>query len=78
MTNTPMPSPPEEARASAPASIGNVGVGYDVLGLAFDAARDQVHAVKNGEPGVRLGAVSGLAASLPDATGENCALAAAN
>jgi homoserine kinase len=78
MTNTPMPSPPEEARASAPASIGNVGVGYDVLGLAFDAARDQVHAVKNGEPGVRLGAVSGLAASLPDATGENCALAAAS
>ena len=25
------------ARASAPASIGNVGVGFDVLGLAFDA-----------------------------------------
>ena len=28
------------ASASAPASIGNVGVGFDILGQAFDAVRD--------------------------------------
>lgn len=69
----------EEARAtaSAPASIGNVGVGFDVLGLAFDAARDRVTAVRETAPGVRLGAVSGLLDSLPDTPESNTALAAA-
>lgn len=65
------------ATASAPASIGNVGVGFDVLGLAFDAARDTVTAVREEQPGVRLGAVSGLVASLPDQPHSNTALAAA-
>jgi homoserine kinase len=68
---------PETATASAPASIGNVGVGFDVLGLAFDAARDRVTAVREAMPGVRLGAVSGLVASLPDTPETNTALAAA-
>jgi homoserine kinase len=66
-----------QATASAPASIGNVGVGFDVLGLAFDAARDRVTAVREAEPGVRLGAVSGLVTSLPDTPETNTALAAA-
>lgn len=68
---------PDTAIASAPASIGNVGVGFDVLGLAFDAARDRVTAVREAAPGVRLGAVSGLMASLPDRPETNTALAAA-
>jgi len=66
-----------QATASAPASIGNVGVGFDVLGLAFDAARDRVKAVQEAAPGVRLGAVSGLLSSLPDTPETNTALAAA-
>ena len=78
MTNNSTLGPPRETRASAPASIGNVGVGYDVLGLAFDAARDRVRAVRNQQPGVRLGNVSGLAQTLPAAVGDNCALAAAS
>ncbi len=65
------------ATASAPASIGNAGVGFDVLGLAFDAARDRVTAVREAAPGVRLGAVSGLVESLPDTPSTNTALAAA-
>jgi homoserine kinase len=65
------------ATASAPASIGNAGVGFDVLGLAFDAARDRVTAVREAAPGVRLGAVSGLVADLPDSPATNTALAAA-
>ena len=67
----------EQASASAPASIGNVGVGFDVLGQAFDAARDTVIAVRESEPGVRLGAVSGLVDRLPDRPDSNTALAAA-
>lgn len=67
----------QSASASAPASIGNVGVGFDILGQAFDAARDVVTAVREDEPGVRLGAVSGLMSSLPESPLENTALAAA-
>jgi homoserine kinase len=65
------------ASASAPASIGNVGVGFDILGQAFDAARDLVTAVREEEPGVRLGTVTGLVASLPSNPRMNTALAAA-
>ena len=65
------------ASASAPASIGNVGVGFDVLGQAFDAVRDRVTAVREPEPGARLGAVSGLVDRLPDTPATNTALAAA-
>jgi len=65
------------ATASAPASIGNVGVGYDVLGLAFDCARDKVTAIRTDQPSVTLGSVSGLVDDLPDQVDKNCALAAA-
>ncbi|MET1111817.1 MAG: homoserine kinase [Allosphingosinicella sp.] len=65
------------ARASAPASIGNVGPGFDIFGQAFDAARDIVTAVREDSPGVRLGRVSGLVASLPEGPEDNTALAAA-
>ncbi|MEQ7874758.1 homoserine kinase [Sphingomonas sp. ASV193] len=69
--------PRQSATASAPASIGNVGVGFDILGQAFDAARDTVTAVRDAQPGVRLMQVSGLVASLPDSPASNTALAAA-
>ncbi|TRO97302.1 homoserine kinase [Glycocaulis profundi] len=65
------------AAASAPASIGNVGVGFDVLGQAFDALRDHVTAWRETEPGVRLGAVTGLVSTLPAEPGRNTALSAA-
>jgi homoserine kinase len=65
------------ATASAPASIGNVAVGFDILGQAFDAVRDRVTAVRTTAPGVRLGAVSGLVDSLPAEPPRNTALAAA-
>jgi homoserine kinase len=65
------------ATASAPASIGNVGVGFDVLGLAFDAALDRVTAVREDAVGVRLGNVTGLVDNLPDTPATNTALAAA-
>lgn len=67
----------DRAVASAPASIGNVAVGFDILGQAFDAARDTVTAVREDRPGVRLGAVSGLVSALPEEPSRNTALAAA-
>lgn len=67
----------EKASASAPASIGNVGVGFDILGQAFDAVRDAVTAVREDEPGVRLGTVTGVVTRLPDRPATNTALAAA-
>lgn len=65
------------ASASAPASIGNVGVGFDILGLAFPAAHDVVTAVSEKRPGVRLARVSGLLSALPAEPAKNTALAAA-
>ena len=40
--------------AFAPASIGNVGVGFDMLGLAIAGAGDRVSARKADHPGVRI------------------------
>lgn len=70
-------SAPVSATASAPASIGNVGVGFDVLGQGFDALRDHVTAHREAAPGVRLGAVSGLYDTLPGKPAKNTALRAA-
>ena len=68
----------QAARASAPASIGNVGVGFDVLGQAFDAVRDTVTARRVDAGGVQLGAVSGVVSSLPAEVARNTALTAAS
>ncbi len=66
------------SKASAPASIGNVAVGYDVLGQAFDVLRDTVTARSRRDPGVQLGTVSGIVSSLPADIQSNTALAAAS
>ena len=42
----------ESVTAFAPASIGNVGVGFDVLGLALEGVGDRVLARKTQSPGV--------------------------
>lgn len=46
--------------AFAPASIGNVGVGYDILGLAIAGAGDRVEARRTGQGGVVIRDVHGL------------------
>jgi len=50
----------EFVTAFAPASIGNVGVGFDVLGLALDGVGDRVHARKTDSPGVTVAEVRGI------------------
>lgn len=66
------------AVAFAPASIGNVAVGFDNLGLAIAGVGDTVIAERSDTPGVRLLAISGNriaadAQQLSAATQENTA-----
>ena len=53
------------AIAFAPASAGNVGVGFDILGHAFPVLGDRVRAARSTTPGVRITAVTGVTAALP-------------
>jgi len=53
------------ATAFAPASVGNVAVGFDVLGLSVQAIGDRVTARRVDEPGVRIAAITGLVRDLP-------------
>jgi homoserine kinase len=53
------------ATAFAPATVGNVGVGFDILGHAFGVIGDRVRAERSSRPGVFISAVSGVVADLP-------------
>lgn len=66
---------PDAATAYAPASIGNVGVGYDTLGCALEGvAGDRVTVRRLDEPVVRVGSMTGLnAEALPTAAADNTA-----
>jgi homoserine kinase len=53
------------ATAFAPASIGNVAVGFDVLGLSFPAIGDRVRAKRTPGPYVTIASISGVTVNLP-------------
>jgi len=53
------------ATAFAPASVGNVAVGFDVLGHSFQAIGDRVTARRTVEAGVTITAITGAAVDLP-------------
>ncbi|PZN29734.1 MAG: hypothetical protein DIU71_13795, partial [Proteobacteria bacterium] len=57
--------PLDTATAFAPASIGNVAVGFDVLGHSFQAIGDRVRARRTAARGVRIAALEGGVAELP-------------
>lgn len=48
-----------QARAFAPGSVGNIGVGFDVLGHSIDGPRDVVTVRRIDEPVVRIAAIRG-------------------
>ena len=54
-----------EALAFAPASVGNVAVGFDLLGHALEGAGDRVLARRRAAPGVSVRAISGSPMPLP-------------
>jgi homoserine kinase len=53
------------ARAFAPASVGNVGVGFDILGHSMAGAGDRADVRVIDEPVVRIAAIDGAATDLP-------------
>ena len=54
-----------QARAFAPACVGNVAVGFDVLGYSAAVAGDRVKAARTTQRGVRIAAITGVVADLP-------------
>jgi homoserine kinase len=55
----------QSATAFAPASVGNVAVGFDVLGHSFQAIGDKVTATRTTSPGVRITSIQGTTVNLP-------------
>ncbi|MFK8015355.1 MAG: homoserine kinase [Gammaproteobacteria bacterium] len=53
------------ASAYAPASVGNVGVGFDLLGLALDGPGDTVTAQRREDAKVVIDAIDGVTVELP-------------
>ena len=56
---------PVSASAFAPASAGNVAIGFDILGFAVDALGDQVSIRRTPERGVTIASITGVSADLP-------------
>ena len=54
-----------EARAFSPGSVGNVGVGFDILGHAIAGIGDIAHVRRIDEPVVRIAAIRGTVTDLP-------------
>jgi homoserine kinase len=51
--------------AFAPATVANVGIGFDILGHTVQAVGDRVRLERIAEPVVRIRAVTGIAGDLP-------------
>lgn len=67
----------ETVAAFAPATIANLGVGFDILGMALETPGDVVRATFREQPGATLDSVSGDGGKLPRAAGRNTACVAA-
>ncbi|HWW32529.1 MAG TPA: homoserine kinase [Steroidobacteraceae bacterium] len=68
-----MSAPRVRATAFAPASVGNVAIGFDILGFSVDALGDRVSVARRAEPGVAISAVRGIAGELPHEPRDNTA-----
>ncbi|HEY7377386.1 MAG TPA: homoserine kinase [Steroidobacteraceae bacterium] len=54
-----------EATAFAPATVGNVGIGFDILGHTVQSVGDRVTARRHPDVGVRIRAIRGVVSALP-------------
>jgi len=61
------------ATAFAPASVGNVAVGFDILGQSVAAIGDRVRVTRRAEPGVVILSITGVVQDLPLAAEKNTA-----
>jgi homoserine kinase len=53
------------ATAFAPASVGNVAIGFDILGFAVDCLGDRVTVSRCARPGLTISSISGTSEALP-------------
>jgi homoserine kinase len=65
--------PGDSVTVFAPATVGNVACGFDVLGLALEAPGDRVRAWAHPEPGVRIRSITGDGGQLPRKAHRNTA-----
>ena len=63
----------DSATAFAPATVGNVGIGFDILGHTVEALGDRVRAVRCAQPGVTIRAIEGVTTALPLEAARNTA-----
>jgi homoserine kinase len=61
------------ATAFAPASVGNVAIGFDIMGFSVDALGDRVTVARRSTPGVEIIATRGVAGELPREPQDNTA-----
>ena len=54
-----------DVTAFAPATVANVGIGFDILGHTVEAVGDRVRLRRIDEPVVRIRAITGVAGDLP-------------
>ena len=66
-------APFDRATAFAPASVGNVAIGFDILGFAVDTLGDRVTVTRCEAPGVEIAAVRGVAEEVPLEAPDNTA-----
>ena len=66
-------TPQRSAAAFAPASVGNVAVGFDILGHSVEVVGDRVTATRLGERRVHLAAITGVVTDLPREPERNAA-----
>ena len=62
----------DRVRAIAPATVANIGPGFDVLGLALDGPYDQVEAERTEDGLVTLVDITGDDGALPRSAQDNC------
>jgi homoserine kinase len=63
----------ERATAFAPASVGNVAIGFDIMGFSIGTLGDRVTVMRRNAPGVEIRAVHGVAGELPREARDNTA-----
>lgn len=66
-------APPVAASAYAPASVGNVAIGFDIMGFSVDAIGDRATVRRTEAPGVSISAIRGVVADLPLEAARNTA-----
>lgn len=68
-----MSAVPTQARAWSPGSVGNVGVGFDILGHSLGSVGDRATVRRIAAPEVRIATITGCVAGLPTAPERNTA-----